>query len=96
MVRCMWLTMFLSRICVASYSNAFIGLCYLWVPSSPFAITYGEDSIETDITGVSGSDSQESWYTIDGIRLSGRPTLPGVYFRLTSGANRKSEKIVIK
>ena len=65
-------------------------------PSSPFAITYGEDSIETDITGVSGSDSQESWYTIDGIRLSGRPTLPGVYFRLTSGANRKSEKIVIK
>ena len=65
-------------------------------PSSPFAITYGEDSIETDITGVNGSDSQESWYTIDGIRLSGRPTLPGVYFRLTSGVNRKSEKIVIK
>ena len=65
-------------------------------PSSPFAITYGEDSLETDITGVSGSDSQESWYTIDGIRLSGRPTLPGVYFRLTSGVNRKSEKIVIK
>lgn len=65
-------------------------------PSNPFAVGFGEDSTETDISGMAGSDSKECWYTIDGIRLSGRPTLPGVYFRLTTGANRKSEKIVIK
>lgn len=65
-------------------------------PSNPLAIGFGEDSTETDISGMAGSDSKECWYTIDGIRLSGRPTLPGVYFRLTSGTNRKSEKIVIK
>lgn len=64
--------------------------------SNPFEIAFDSSSIGTGMGSIAGTIHKECWYTTEGIRLLGKPTLPGVYFRLTTGTTRKSEKVVIK
>lgn len=40
-----------------------------------------------------GDDEDAIYYTIDGIRLSGKPQQPGIYIRLKDG---KSHKVVVQ
>ena len=62
---------------------------------TPFEIAFDGNSLVTDISGITGKASEECWYTTDGVKLKQKPTVPGVYIRVTTGNNSKSEKIVI-
>ena len=62
---------------------------------TPFEIAFDGNSLVTDISGITGKASEECWYSTDGVKLKQKPTVPGVYIRVTTGNNSKSEKIVI-
>lgn len=68
-------------------------------------INFGEDETTAieEIVNCNSADSKypDAWYTLDGRRLNGRPTAPGIYVRSTSGSlpgksNERNKLITIK
>lgn len=64
-------------------------------PGEPFVIAFGDGSV-TGISGVGNGNQTECWYTIGGIRLTEKPTMPGVYYHVKPGTTLQGEKVVIK
>ena len=64
-------------------------------PGEPFVLAFGDGSV-TAISGVGTANQQEYWYTIGGIRLTEKPTMPGVYYHVKPDATLHGEKVVIK
>lgn len=64
--------------------------------STPLEIAFDRNSIATGLDGMAAASSQERWYTLEGILLTARPTLPGVYLRVVSGGGAGSGKVVIR
>ncbi len=62
---------------------------------TPFEVAFDGNSIVTGISGISGGASKESWYTVDGVKLKDKPSMPGVYIRINTANGGKSEKVVI-
>ncbi|MGM9694252.1 MAG: LamG-like jellyroll fold domain-containing protein [Alloprevotella sp.] len=93
------LTFFISR--DGSLQKADITLIYeddkiVGTPSSPFALAFGANNSNSGIETVKTDEKEERWYTVSGILLSDKPTMPGVYYRHIRGDKRKGEKVVIK
>ena len=68
-------------------------------------INFGEDEATAieKIVNCNSADSKypDAWYTLDGRRLNGRPTAPGIYVRSTPGSlpgksNERNKLITIK
>ena len=58
----------------------------------------GELSFFDEQSGKAERDS-ETWYTLDGVRLDGKPSSKGIYIRSTSGRSQgknNGRMIVIK
>lgn len=64
--------------------------------STPLEIAFDRNSIATGLDGMAATGSQERWYTLEGILLTARPTLPGVYLRVVPGGGAGSGKVVIR
>lgn len=57
---------------------------FLFVPSysnAPTSILFSFSDAITGIQGIQGADTQEAdvWYTLNGMRLQGKPNAPGIY-----------------
>ena len=65
-------------------------------PDTPFDIDFTNGAINSGINLIGTNIRKEVWCTIGGVMINEKPTTPGVYFRFTTGKNRKVEKVVIK
>ena len=57
---------------------------FLFVPinsNAPASVLFSFSDAITGIQGIQGADTQEAdvWYTINGVRLNGKPNSPGLY-----------------
>lgn len=57
---------------------------FLFVPinsNAPASVLFSFSDAITGIQGIQGADTQEAdvWYTINGVRLNGKPSSPGLY-----------------
>lgn len=83
-------SLFKSNLALTYEEDAIIGS-----PSAPLALSFGNDS-NSGIEAVKTDEKEERWYTVSGILLSDKPTMPGVYYRHFRGDKGKGEKVVIK
>ena len=54
-----------------------------------FTVDYGDDDVENAITSVFSPKVGEQWYTLKGQKLTGKPSVPGIYIH-------NGKKIVLK
>jgi hypothetical protein len=79
-------------------NSAYLRLPASMAPTASRALTMVFDETtgvaDTERLSDQGEMTNEKWYTLDGVRLSGKPVKPGIYVRSTSGWNNGRKTVV--